>query len=268
MGRICKTSADVRAALAKRFCAPEWAIMWEVSNGTGALGGQRYADAVAMSVWPSRGLELWGMEIKVSRADWKRESADPTKAELIAAYCDRWIVVTTPGVVSDVSELPPAWGWFEATDARIVQRKQAEKTDAKTCDRQFLAALLRRAGALDEARVQAEIEQRDRDRSDKWNKEVDRRVADRMSRQGDLAAIVEQFKAASGIDLASYNWGIGEYMSPKELGKAVCAIHAALNPGGYGGLSEAAKRLRAAADELDTAQALLAPRVIAKMEAL
>ena len=45
-------------------------------------------DAVIMSLWPSRGLELHGVEIKVSRADWKREAADPAKAEAIAAYCD------------------------------------------------------------------------------------------------------------------------------------------------------------------------------------
>ena len=71
-------ASDIRAAMSKRWAAPEWAIMWEVAEGTGARGG-RYADAVMMSLWPSRGLELHGVEIKISRADWKREAFDPQR---------------------------------------------------------------------------------------------------------------------------------------------------------------------------------------------
>ncbi len=38
---------EVYAALRERFAAPEWAIFFEVANGTGHHG-RRYADAVAM----------------------------------------------------------------------------------------------------------------------------------------------------------------------------------------------------------------------------
>lgn len=103
------TSNHIRTAMSKRWTDPEWAIMWEVGQGTGAAGG-RYADAVMMSLWSSRGLELHGVEIKISRSDWKREAADPSKAEAIARFCDRWWVHTAPGVVDDLSDLPPAWG--------------------------------------------------------------------------------------------------------------------------------------------------------------
>lgn len=64
-------ASDIRGGMAKRWRSPEWAIMWEVGEGTGAASG-RYADAVMMSLWPSRGLELHGVEIKVSKSDWKR----------------------------------------------------------------------------------------------------------------------------------------------------------------------------------------------------
>lgn len=257
MARISKTSADVRAALAARFTAPEWSIMWEVSNGTGAAGGHRYADAVAMSLWPSRGLELWGMEIKVSRADWKREAEDPTKAELIASYCDRWFIVTTPGVIQDISEIPPAWGWLEAGEKGIIQRKDATKTEAKPCDRRFLAALLRRAGGLDEGRLQVELDARDRDRAETYAKRVQDEVRERMSRQGDLQAVVEKFQAASGIDLGSHGFGINVWASPDELGAIVNVLMNSNRLSIYGNMSEAAGRLRKAADELDQAAGLI-----------
>lgn len=64
------TAADIEAALARIYSQPEWAILFDVGNATGGRATRR-ADAVAMSLWPSRGLELYGFEIKVSRADWK-----------------------------------------------------------------------------------------------------------------------------------------------------------------------------------------------------
>ena len=39
----------------------------------GFAGGGRYADAIAMNLWPSRGLAVHGFEIKISRGDWQRE---------------------------------------------------------------------------------------------------------------------------------------------------------------------------------------------------
>jgi len=137
-------SADIRAAMAKRWTAPEWAIMWEVGQGTGSMSG-RYADAVMMSLWPSRGLELHGVEIKVSRADWRREATDPTKAEAIAKYCHRWWIHTPEGVIDDVSDMPPAWGLREWTGKKWITRKDAEKTEAMPISYPFLAAMLRRS---------------------------------------------------------------------------------------------------------------------------
>ena len=139
------TSAELRQAMSKRWAPPEYAVMWEVGRATGAVHNQRYADAVIMSLWPSRGLELHGVEIKVSRADWRREAADPSKAEAVAAYCDRWWIHAGPGVIQDTSELPPMWGAREFDGRAWRTIKEAEKTDAKACDRGFLASLLRRA---------------------------------------------------------------------------------------------------------------------------
>lgn len=52
---------------------------------------------------------LHGHEIKVSRSDWLRELADPTKADAWKRYCDRWWLVAPPGV-GRPEELPDGWG--------------------------------------------------------------------------------------------------------------------------------------------------------------
>lgn len=48
---------EVKSLLRARFCSPEWAIFFEVGDGTGSAQ-RRWADAVAMNMYPSRGLEI------------------------------------------------------------------------------------------------------------------------------------------------------------------------------------------------------------------
>lgn len=84
---------EIHTALRARFALPEYALMFEVRSGTGHSSQVRYADAMALGLWPSRGLELTGFEIKVSRSDWLRELKEPQKADRIGRFCDRWYVV-------------------------------------------------------------------------------------------------------------------------------------------------------------------------------
>jgi hypothetical protein len=200
------TAADIRAAMLKKWAAPEWATMWEVNNGTGINGGRRYADAIMMSLWPSRGLELHGVEIKVRKSDWKREAADPTKAELIAAYCDRWWIHTPPGIV-DLTELPPAWGLREWSGRQWKTIKEAERTEARPMDRAFLAALLRRNDeaqkkhARDMLEVErARMEQQFRDR-------VETRIRQANRDHESLKCAVNTFAAQTGLDIRQSSWG-------------------------------------------------------------
>jgi len=141
------TAADLRAAIEKVHPAPEWACLFEVANQTGVGDGYRYADAIAMCLWPSRGLVIRGFEIKVSRADLRRESNDPAKAESIAKYCDEWWIVTPPGLVQDIdTELPPAWGLMMLNKhGGLKTVRKAIMTKATPITRKFLAAMLRRA---------------------------------------------------------------------------------------------------------------------------
>lgn len=239
---------DIRKAMANRWTDPEWAIMWEVGEGTGMNSG-RYADAVMMSLWPSRGLELHGVEIKISRSDWKREAADPRKAEAIAKYCDRWWIHTPENVVDDLSDLPPAWGLREWTGKRWNTKREAQKTEALPVPRSFLAAMLRRAdGAMrammDAARgeayasIEADREEWRKRRQDEISKEVKRRT-EKLERAAENLA---KFEAAFG-EGSAWSWNFDH----EALGRAAFAL-SKINDNGW---SPLAKRLRAAADEID-----------------
>jgi hypothetical protein len=136
------TAGEMRGALKRYYAQPECAVVFEVAQSTGH-NANRHLDAVAMELWPSRGLAIHGIEIKVDRGDWRREKADPTKAEEIARFCDDFFIAAPKGVVP-IDELPAAWGLLELMpEGRINPTKPAAKTAAQPIDRAFLAALLR-----------------------------------------------------------------------------------------------------------------------------
>jgi hypothetical protein len=137
------TAEDLRRMLRVRCAAPEWAMFEEVRNGVGSAH-QRSADAVAMNLWPSRGLEVHGFEIKVSRRDRQRERDRPQKADGVGRYCDRWWLVV-PCEILRAEELPPAWGLLVARGGRLVAARDASLLTPEPLDRSFVAAMLRRA---------------------------------------------------------------------------------------------------------------------------
>lgn len=148
-------SVGIFAALRKRFAAPEWAYFEEVRNGTGfSRRTTRTADGLAFSLWPSRGLELHGIEVKTHRGDWLREKKDPEKAEEIGRFCDRWWLAVTPGVVLDVGEVPSTWGLLEWDGKRWRTHRDAPSREAKPLDRPMLAAILRKASETETDRIQ------------------------------------------------------------------------------------------------------------------
>lgn len=197
---------QMRVALRTRFCQPEWALFFEVADGTGA-SQRRWADAMAMNMWGSRGLALHGFEIKVSRSDWKRELANPAKAESIAGLCDFWSIVAPKGMIP-LDELPPGWGLLEVdSDLRIAQRVTGPKnTNPAALTRSFVASLLRSAAKVDESIIRGAI---DIARSD-WEKTVEERIRQRTeylcSDGAEALKLLDEFKELSGIDLRSYKW--------------------------------------------------------------
>jgi hypothetical protein len=127
----------------KHFTAPAHAILREVRNGTGYGRQDRSADALVISLWPSRGIWFGGVEVKVARSDWQRELKDPEKSAEIQKWCDYWWVAAPEGVVLE-GEVPETWGWIEVSKGKTTVRKSAPKLTAEALSTKFVAAILRR----------------------------------------------------------------------------------------------------------------------------
>lgn len=111
------TSREVAQAIQTHgpMRGPGFAWLDEVRSRTGYRSRrnnerERYADLLAVSLYPSRGCWFAGVEIKISRADFLRELKAPDKSHAIKRYCQHWWLATLPGVVSHADELPDGWG--------------------------------------------------------------------------------------------------------------------------------------------------------------
>jgi hypothetical protein len=208
------TATDIRRAITARFPQKEYAVMFEVANSTGS-NISRYADAVVMSLWPSRGLELTGIEIKVSHSDYLRESKDPSKAEEIAKFCDRWVLYVAPNVVKDLGAVPPAWGVEEFDGKAFRTLKKSKITESLPMTRGFVASMLRGSDNTAHKMI-AEIERNARDAADLAVKDardaIDARVNAEVERRTKSATNLEnnfqRVKDLSGVDLRhnADNW--------------------------------------------------------------
>lgn len=157
------TEFDLFMALRPMYPAKEYALLPQTANGTG-FSAKRHCDALALGLWPSRGMHLSGFEIKCYRGDWIRELRNPEKAEEIARFCNYWWIVAS-GPFVELTELPEGWGlmtWDEKKSA-LVKTKAAPFREASHPDFPFVAAMLRKAqdvvgpeAALVEARRQGE----------------------------------------------------------------------------------------------------------------
>lgn len=128
--------------------APPYVVIEQVSPGTGFSSAARYADVLALSTWPSRGLRLEGFEIKASKADLRRELADLGKHQAIARYCDEWSLVVYRRSILEGLEIPADWGiWAvdEETGEELERIRKPAKREPEPWPRAFVCSLVRNA---------------------------------------------------------------------------------------------------------------------------
>jgi hypothetical protein len=114
--RTRMTTAELDTLLHAHFIRPEDRLN---QAGAGAVyltevtapNSTRRADAVHIGLWQSRGAgRIDVCELKVSRADFRRELDKPQKAEAWWPYSTTFSIVS-PGVdITPPEELPPGWG--------------------------------------------------------------------------------------------------------------------------------------------------------------
>jgi len=195
--------------LATKFQPPEWVIIPQVRNATGAQGKPRTADALAISTFPSRGIALHGFEFKDSRTDWLKELKDVTKADAIGRYCDCWwLAISDEAFVLD-DELPPAWGLLGVKDGKVKVIKKAPTRETVPPTLPFVAAILRAAADVvsDESKVKERIQKAVNDgwhaRHEEKRKAVEAARAEERKRYDELHQKCREFEKASGINVFS-----------------------------------------------------------------
>lgn len=203
------TAEDVYARLELRYALPEWGLFRQVCEA--GTGGNRYADALAFNLFPSRGLEIHGLEIKVSRGDWLREKRDPAKADVLARFCDRWWVVAGAPDIVMLDELPPTWGLIIPRGDGLVAKVDAPKLQGDQPTRALLATVIRRMKADDRYSWDAEIVRAVRE-------ETKRLTADHEKAMSKELAPLRAFESAAGISIGHLEWGPHK---PSDVGLAL-----------------------------------------------
>jgi hypothetical protein len=210
--------SEIFEMLKRKFPEGEYALMQEVRNDAGHQAS-RSADAIAMGLWPSRGLLVHGIELKVSRTDWLKELKYPEKAEAIFQYCDRfWLLVGGEGVAK-IEEVPANWGFMMVTKTCIKIIKEAPALTPKPLARGFVAAMMKRGttGVIQPQELQAKVKSASeiliKNKEYQWN-------AEKIRLENELKSLQEKvntFEKSSGIDLNFDRW----MATPEKTGNAV-----------------------------------------------
>jgi hypothetical protein len=137
------TEAALVQALRSRFGGPDYALITQVRDGSG--WDRRTFDALAIGLWASRGHTIHGFECKIGRGDWRRELAQPQKAEPLAASCHYWWIVAPPRIV-DPETLPETWGLLvpDGPNGPIRMLREAARRTPDTLTPGFVAQLAKR----------------------------------------------------------------------------------------------------------------------------
>lgn len=199
-------SADkLRALLRRKFPADQYAMLYEVRDAAGH-GANRSADVVMVGLWPSRGCQIEGMELKISRSDWLRELKKPEKAEAFVPYCDHWWVIASSPDIVKLSELPPTWGLMVPRGNGMGIIRHAPDLSPKPVDRSLLAAMLKRATdtTMDSPEIKALIENRVKDAQTGLDQRIKWATEGLQRENRELLKGIEEFEAASGVRISSY----------------------------------------------------------------
>lgn len=158
--------------------------------------GDSTADAVIIGNWPSKGHEIQGFEIKISRADWLNEVKSPNKCEPTKRYCDRWwLLIASETFVKD-GELPDDWGLMVPHGNGLKVVKDAPRLTPSPLSVQFVTGLMR-------ANKRSHISE---DLHNQYLQDQRREIESKLKKEyAELKEFVKVIKEAFGIELRQEN---------------------------------------------------------------
>jgi len=138
-------AADIAALLDKRFSPPEWMSLSELRNATG-FRSKRTLDYFAVNTWPSKRAFV-GVEIKISRADFRRELDQPGKRATFAECCTEFYFAA-PRDVIPVEELPDGCGLLEPRGDKMVATRRAKQYPDRHPEEEMWVSIVRQCGEI------------------------------------------------------------------------------------------------------------------------
>lgn len=201
---------QVKEALKKKYESNEWALLFEVRNSTGHTRVERYADAIAMNLWPSRGLSVLGFEIKVSRGDWLNELKQPEKADPIIKYCDYFYLVVGDKNIIKGGELPDNWGLIVPFgENKLKIKKEAPRLKPIPLDKRFIASMMRQA--MNQLTMEPEIRKQVNKRSEVIRNDLkryyDKQKIETQTVIETMRGAITEFQEKTGINIYKrYSW--------------------------------------------------------------
>jgi hypothetical protein len=213
-----KENKSVFQILKAKYPESQYALMEEVRDKAG-FNASRSADFIVMSLWPSRGLLLSGIELKSFRNDWLSELKNPKKAENIFQYCDSFWLLTTNDTIAKEEEIPETWGWMYIKGNRIHVKKEAPKLNPAPPTRHFLAAMLKRASDKTNWIAYDSISEKIEDARESGKNHYLYELQQTQERLKNLTQSVQEFQKASGV-IISDRWN----NNPANIGEIVKLI--------------------------------------------
>lgn len=239
-------ATDLEHLLSKKYSQPEWIFLPQVRSTTGFSGDIRTADGIAINMYPSRGFEINGFEIKISRSDWLSELKKAAKAEEIYQYCDKfWLVVADKSIVQ-LEELPKGWGLLVPQVGGLRVVVQAQTNPNKILSMGFVCSLLRSVskGMVLESTIRHQLSEEYTRGQKSRQFEVDSAKEDKNR----LAEKIEKFEKASGVEINGWK------NSPEKVGAALRRVLAGENFNIQWNLSSAHDSLVSALKEINKTQ--------------
>jgi hypothetical protein len=198
------TVDEIQARLKTRFCLPHYVYMAEVRSATGFARDITYADGLALSLYPSKGYDVHGFEIKISRNDVLKELKSLRKSENIQRFCSRWWLVVGDKSIINIAELPPYWGLLIPYGSGLRQVKAAPLQKAEIITPDFLASLIQRMylGSPNKMALNAEYQ---RGFAEGKAESILSEQRCQIEQSEKIAEQVKKFEQISGIEITSYN---------------------------------------------------------------
>ena len=245
------TARTVKDALMRRYCGADLAgqqyvCIEEARSGAGFDGNAGSCDLLAINTYKGRGMQLIGHEVKVSMADWKKELAEPEKAERFARYCRRWYVAVPSSLAVKIKdEVPPAWGLLSLSDkGRLTETVKAPARKPDSVPEWWWVAWLAQFDRQAKRQVPQMLDAAMAAERLQLKERVERDVASRRQfeeeRNAKLRENAERLRTAIGIDL-QHLWG----HNLERLGHAWALVQAGYDVDGL------VRTLRRTADALD-----------------